>query len=356
MSQKLNSAIAVIGIDIGKNSFHLVGHDRRGAIVLRRKWSRGQVETRLANLPPCLIGMEACVGAHHLSRKLQLLGHDARLMPAKYVRPYSKGQKNDFRDAEAIAEAVQRPTMKFVVTKTAEQLDLQALHRVRERLVSQRTAIINQIRAFLLERGIAVRQGLRFLRAELSEILAKRSDVLSPRMLRVIEDLAGDWRRLDERIEGLSGEIEALAQQDQACLRLMTVPGIGPIISSAMVAAIGTGDVFCKGRDFGAWLGLVPKQISTGDRTILGSISKRGNRYLRALFVQAAWVVLVKLGPKHWERYGLKSWIEAAKKRLHHNVLAIALANKLARIAWAVLNKGRAFACVKTDATASQPA
>jgi len=270
------------------------------------------VETRLAYLPPCLIGMEACVGAHHLSRKLQLLGHYGRLMPAKYVRPYSKGQKNDFRDAEAITEAVQRPTMKFVATKTAEQLDLQALHRVRERLVSQRTAIINQIRAFLLERGIAVRQGLRFLRAELPGILAKRSDVLSPRMLRVIEDLAGDWRRLDERIGGLSGEIEALAQQDQACVRLMTVPGIGPIISSAMVAAIGTGDVFCKGRDFGAWLGLVPKQISTGDRTILGSISKRGNRYLRALFVQAAWVVLVKLGPKHWERYGLKSWIEAA--------------------------------------------
>src|SRR5262249_36447952 len=148
--------------------------------------------------------------------------------------------KNDYRDAEAIAEAVQRPTMKFVATKTADQLDLQALHRVRERLVSQRTGIINQIRAFLLERGIAVRQGLRFLRAELPGLLAKRSDVLSPRMLRVIEDLSGDWRRLDERIDGLSREIEALAQQDQACLRLMTVPGIGPIISSAMVAAIRT--------------------------------------------------------------------------------------------------------------------
>jgi transposase len=356
MSHKLNSAVAVIGIDIGKNSFHIVGQDQRGTIVLRQKWSRGQVEARLANLPPCLIGMEACVGAHHLSRKLQELGHDARLMPAKYVRPYSKGQKNDFRDAEAIAEAVQRPTMKFVATKTAEQLDLQALHRVRERLVSQRTGIINQIRAFLLERGVAVRQGLRFLRAELPGILATRSDVLSPRMLRVVEDLAGDWRRLDTRIEGLSDEIQALAQQDQACVRLMTVPGIGPIISSAMMAAIGTGDAFSKGRDFGAWLGLVPKQISTGDRTILGSISKRGNRYLRALFVQAAWVVLVKVGPKHWERYGLKSWIEAAKKRLHHNVLAIALANKLARIAWAVLHKGRAFECVKTDATASRPA
>jgi transposase len=151
MSQKFSSAIAVVGIDIGKNSFHVVGHHRRGAIVVRQKWSRCQLEARLGNLPPCL------VGAHHLSRKLQLLGHNARLMPAKYVRPYSRGQKNDFRDAEAIAEAVQRPTMKFVATKSADQLDLQALHRVRERLVSQRTGIINQIRAFLLERGVAVR-------------------------------------------------------------------------------------------------------------------------------------------------------------------------------------------------------
>jgi transposase len=351
----LNSQIAVIGIDIGKNSFHVVGQDERGSLVLRQKWSRGQVEARFANLPPCLIGMEACVGAHHLSRKLQAIGHDARLMPAKYVRPYSKGQKNDFRDAEAIAEAVQRPTMKFVATKTADQLDLQALHRVRERLVSQRTGVIDQIRAFLLERGIAVRQGLRFLRTELPTILAMRSDLLSPRMLRLVEDLAGDWRMLDARIEAVSGEIEALARQDQACERLMTVPGIGPIISSAIVAAIGTGDAFSKGRDFSAWLGLVPKQISTGDRTILGSISKHGNRYLRALFVQAAWVVLVKLGKK-WERYGLRSWIEAAKGRLHHNVLAIALANKLARIAWAVLHGGRTFECANIDALSARPA
>ena len=227
---------------------------------------------------------------------------------------------------------------------------------MRERLVSQRTGIINQIRAFLLEREIAVRQGLRFLRAELPDILAKRTDVLSPRMLRIVEDLSRDWRRLDERIEGLSSEIEALARQDQGCARLMSVPGIGPLISTAIVAAIGTGDPFSKGRDFGAWLGLVPKQMSTGDRTILGSISRRGNRYLRTLFVQAAWVVLVKVGPKQWERYGLKSWIEAAKKRLHHNVLAIALANKLARIAWAVLHNGRPFEHVMTNATASRSA
>ena len=341
MSETARTTIAVVGIDIGKNSFHIVGLDQRGAIVLRQKWSRGQVEARFANLPPCLVGMEACVGAHHLSRKLMALGHDARLMPAKYVRPYSKGQKNDFRDAEAIAEAVQRPTMKFVATKTAEQLDLQALHRVRERLIRQRTGIINQIRAFLLERGIAVRQGIRFLRADLPRILAVPSEILSPRMVCVIEDLAGDWRRLDERIEGLSGEIEAIARQEVGCRRLMSVPGIGPIISSAMVAAIGAGEAFSKGRDFAAWLGLVPRQISTGDRTILGKISKRGNRYLRVLFVQAAWVVMIK--PKVWERHGLKSWIEAAKKRLHRNVLVIALANNLARIAWSVLARGRDF-------------
>jgi transposase len=247
MSETVKAAVAVVGIDIGKNSFHVVGPDRRGAIVLRQRWSRGQVASSFANMPPCLIGMEACIGAHHLSRKLQVLGHDARLMPAKYDRPYSKGQKNDFRDAEAIAEAVQRPTMKFVATKSIDQLDLQALHRVRERLVSQRTGIVNQIRAFLLERGIAVRQGPRFLRIELPRLLVGPSDVVSPRMARIVEGLVDDWRRLDERIEGLSREIEAMAGQDAGCERLMSVPGIGPIIASATVAAIGTGDTFSTG-------------------------------------------------------------------------------------------------------------
>src|SRR5262249_43571203 len=193
----------------------------------------------------------------------------------------------------------------------------------------------------LVERGVGGRQGLGLWRAELPRILATPPDVLAPRMVHVIEDLAGDWRRLDERIEALSDEIGAIARRDTGCERLMSVPGIGPIIASATVAAIGTGDTFVKGRDFAAWLGLVPKQISTGDRTILGSISKRGNRYLRVLFVQAAWVVLIRR--KSWERYGLKCWLEAASKRLHHNVLAIALANKLARIAWSVLARGRGF-------------
>lgn len=337
-----------IGLDLAKNVFEVHGVNAQDQVVVRRPLRRNQVSTWFAKLPPCLIGMEACVGAHHLSRKLQAFGHDARLMPAKYVRPYSKGQKNDFRDAEAIAEAVQRPTMKFVATKTADQLDLQALHRVRERLVSQRTGIINQIRAFLLERGVAVRQGIRFLRAELPRILATPPDALSARMAQVISDLAEDWRRLDHRIDDLSNQIAVLARQDAGCERLMSVPGVGPIISSAMVAAIGTGDAFSKGRDFAAWLGLVPKQMSTGDRTILGKISKRGNRYLRVLFVQAAWVVLIK--PSSWERHGLKHWIEAARKRLHRNVLAIALANKLARIAWGVLAGSRTFEASKLQA------
>ena len=350
-----NSKIATtLGIDIGKNSFHLIGLDVRGAIVLRKKLSRAQLEPFLANMSPCLIGMEACVGAHHLSRRLQALGHKAKLMPAKYVRPYSKGQKNDFRDAEAIAEAVQRPTMKFVATKTQDQLDLQAMHRVRSRLVRQRTSVINQIRTFLLDRGVAVRQGQRFLRAELGNILATRTDVLSLPMIHLIEDLALDWRRLDDRIDAISAVIERVAEKDAGCGRLMTVPGIGPIISSATVAAVGNGDAFSKGRDFAAWLGIVPKQFSTGDRTILGSISKQGNRYLRAMFVQAAWVVLIK--PKSWERHGLKPWIEAASKRLHRNVLAIALANKLARIAWAVLAKGRNFEVIAPDEMASPSA
>jgi transposase len=347
-SANRESKIAVIGIDIGKNVFHLIGLDHRGAIVLKRKLSRGQLESFFVNLPPCLIGMEACVGSHHLSRRLIALGHDARLMPAKYVKAFLKGHKNDYRDAEAIAEAVQRPTMRFVATKTVEQLDLQALHRVRSRLVSERTVTVNEIRAFLLDRGIAAAKGIQRLRKSLPDILAQHTDMVLPRMLRIIEALVSDWRRIDERIDEISDEIGALAQEDAPCKRLMTIPGIGPLISSATVATIGGGDMFSKGRDFGAWLGMVPKQLSTGGRTILGRISKRGNSYLRTLFVQAARVVLLKR--TCWERYGLKPWIEAAARRLHPNKLAIALANKLARIAWAVLRHGRNFEVRHADA------
>jgi transposase len=220
-------------------------------------------------------------------------------------------------------------------------MDLLALHRVRSRLVGQRTGVTNQIRGFLIERGITVRQGLMPLRKALPEILSSDSGALSPRMVALIADLAADWRRLDERIATVSADIESLAEQDGSCQRLMTVPGIGPIISSAVVAAIGNGAGFKQGRDFGAWLGLVPRQESTGDRTILGKISKRGNKYLRTLFVQAAHVVLVRR-PGAAMR-GLWPWIVRASKRLHRNMLAIALANKLARIAWAVLARGHAY-------------
>ena len=332
---------ATIGIDIGKNTFHLIGIDDRGCIVLRQKLSRGQLERRFANMPHCVIGMEACAGAHHIGRQLAALGHDVRLMPAKYVKPFLKGHKNDYRDAEAVAEAAVRPTMRFVPLKSDDQLDLQALHRVRSRLISQRTAVINQIRGFLLEHGIAVRQGPAALRLALPDILATRTDVLSPRMGRLIEGLADDWRRIDDRIDVVTSEIVVSTSQMADCHRLLGVPGIGPITASAMVAAIGDGSAFARGRDFGAWLGMTPKQFSTGDRTILGGISKRGNRYLRTLFIQGARAVLLRRDG--WARHGFGPWLEAAAKRLHRNVLAVALANKLARVAWGVLAKGRGY-------------
>jgi transposase len=339
--QSTPSAVATIGIDIGKNVFHLIGLDQRGHVVLQLKTSRAQLDRRLANVPRCLIGMEACSGAHHIGRRLDALGHDVRLIPAQYVKPFLKGHKNDYRDAEAIAEAVQRPTMHFVHLKTPDQMDLLALHRVRSRLVGLRTGVINQIRGFLIERGITVRQGPAPLRKALSNILSSSSGDLSQRIVRLMIDLTEDWRRLDARIATVSADIEALAEQDAPCQRLMTVPGIGPIISSAVVAAIGKGAGFRQGRDFAAWLGLIPRQESTGGRTILGKISKRGNKYLRTLFVQAAHVVLARRPSA--ARQSLWPWIAEASKRLQRNLLAIALANKLARIAWAVLARGREY-------------
>ena len=342
MSRKTDTVVArTIGIDTGKNTLHLIGLDDRGAIVLREKLTRGRIAARLANVPQCLIGIEAGMATHCVARELIALGHDVKQVPPVYAKPFRQGHKNDFRDAHAIAEAVQRPSTRCVPVKTDDQLDLQALHRVRSRLISERTAVINQIRGFLLEHGIPVRQGLRFLRQQLPDILAKRIDVLSSRIIRIIEDLSGDWRRLDERIEHVTEEIEELAHGTESCRQLMTIPGIGPIIASAMVAAIGSGTAFAKGRDFAAWLGLVPKQMSTGDRTILGRISKRGNRYLRTLFMQGARVILLR--PANWAKHSFGPWLTAAAKRLHHNVLATALANKLARIAWTVLAQRRNY-------------
>jgi transposase len=216
-SKSTSTAVAVIGIDIGKNVFHLIGLDKCGGIALKSRLSRNQLDAQLANTPPCLNCMEACNGAHHLSRKLIRLGHDARLMPAKYVKAFLKGNKNDFPDAEAIAEAVQRPTMRFLATKTEDQLDLQALHRVRARLVRERTAVINEVHTFLLEPGIAVAHGYQRLRKALPDILSKRENVLSLRMRHTIEGLCVDWRRLDERIEHVSVVIQALAEDEGPC-------------------------------------------------------------------------------------------------------------------------------------------
>src|ERR1700746_2093579 len=226
MSQKTDAVvISTIGIDTGKNTLHLVGLDDQGTIVLREKLSRSRIVSRLANGPRCLLGIEAGMGTPYLARELIALGHDVRQVPPVYARPFRQTHKNDFRDAYAIAEAVRRPSTRCVPVKTDDQLDLQALHRVRSRLISERTAVINQIRGFLLERGIPVRQGLRFLR-QLPEILAKRIDVLSPRMIRIVEDLSGDWRRLDERIDCVTEEIEVLAHGTESCRQLKTVPGL----------------------------------------------------------------------------------------------------------------------------------
>ena len=333
--------LASIGIDIGKEVFHVVGFGADGKIAFRRKIKRLALIETFRRLPPSVVGMEACLSARFVSRALRQLGHQPRIIPAIYVKPFVKGQKNDYNDAEAIAEAALRPNLRVVREKTQDQLDLQALHRVRSRLVSRRTATINQIRAFLIEQGIAVRAGARALRNSLMAILENRQDDISPRMRGLIAGLYEDWLRLDERIETIAGEIETIGEKEASCRRLTSVPGIGPLISTAVVAAIGTGEAFERGRDFGAWLGLVPRQYSTGGRSILGRISKRGSKYLRTLFIQAAKVILMR--PHNWQRFSFGTWLLNAAPRLHRNKLATALANKLARIAWSVLHNENIF-------------
>jgi transposase len=340
--------LASIGIDIGKEVFHVVGFSTDGKIAFRRKIKRLALVETFRRLPPSVVGMEACLSAHFVSRALRQLGHQPRIIPAIYVKPFVKGQKNDYNDAEAIAEAALRPNLRVVREKTQDQLDLQALHRVRSRLVSRRTATINQIRAFLIEQGIAVRTGARALRNSLLAILENRQDEISPRMRGLIAGLYEDWLRLDERIETIAGEIETIGEKEASCRRLITVPGIGPLISTAVVAAIGAGEAFERGRDFGAWLGLVPRQYSTGGRSILGRISKRGSKYLRTLFIQAAKVILMR--PHNWQRFSFGTWLLNAAPRLHRNKLATALANKLARIAWSVLRNENTFDAPRYEA------
>jgi transposase len=330
--------IAVLGIDLGKNSCSIVGFDDGGAVVLRRRMHREGVIKLAGKLRPCVVAMEACCGAHHLGRVLRAQGHEVRLMSPEYVRPYVKSQKNDDRDAEAIAEAATRPTMRFVELKSEEQLDMQTLHRARDRLVGERTALINQLRAVLLERGITVAQGRRKLERHLAGLDAQGG--LSQRMRVLIEDMRLQWCELDRRIAELDKELTEWVRNEEAARRLMTIPGIGVLNATALIAAIGQGESFARGRDLAAWLGLVPRQLTTGGRPRLVGISKRGNKYLRKLLIHGARAALPTLLESPTS---LGAWLRGLMTRMHKNAVVVALANKLARLAWAVLRHGETF-------------
>ncbi len=326
----------IIGIDLGKTVFHLIAMRPDGAIFTKKRLSRPQLIAFMSNTPPSVVAMEASCGAHYLGRLLVSQGHEVKLIPAQFVRPFVKSQKNDYVDAEAIAEAAQRPTMRFVPIKTEDQLDLQAIHRVRERLVERRTAVINQFRAFLLERGIVVRTGRECLLRRMPEVLATAEAQLAPRMFRLLTSVVAEWRAIETEIAEMDREIGMIASTDEACVRLQTVPGIGPLIATAVVAAVGNGAAFSRGREFAAWLGLVPRQASTGGKTKLLGISKHGNTYLRWLFIHGGRSVQHRVSR---EPHAFGRWLTELESRTHSNVAGVAMANKLARIAWVVLNR-----------------
>ena len=338
--------IAVLGVDLGKNSCSIVGLDASGAVVLRRRMRREGIIKLAAKLKPCVVAMEACCGAHHLGRVLRAQGHEVRLMSPEYVRPYVKSQKNDDRDAEAIAEAATRPTMRFVQLKSEQQLDMQTLHRARDRLVGERTALINQLRAVLLERGITVAQGRRELERHLAGTDAQGG--LSQRMRGLIEDMRAQWCELDRRIAELDKELAEWTRNEEAARRLMTIPGIGVLNATALIAAIGQGESFARGRDLAAWLGLVPRQVTTGGKPRLVGISKRGNKYLRKLLIHGARAALPTLLESPTS---LGAWLRGLMARMHKNAAVVALANKLARMAWAVIRHGKTFS-IAVSATA----
>jgi transposase len=286
----MTNSIKVIGIDLGKNWFHAVGIDHGGKPVLRRKVGRLQLSVSewAAQLPTCWVAMESCPGSQHWGRRFAALGHDVRIIPAQFVKPYLKSNKNDFNDAEAIAEAATRATMRCVPLKSHDQLELQAIHRVRARFIAERTAAVNQMRAFLLERGITVPVGRTVFARRIGEILEDAENGVSVRMRELLHRLRQRWLLLDNDIKQLTDDLSRLAGESELCQRACTVPGVGPIVSTAMIAAVGNAQMFRRGRDMAAWLGLVPRQFSTDGRTTLGTISKRGNSYLRQLLIQGA--------------------------------------------------------------------
>jgi transposase len=332
--------IRSVGIDLGKTTFHLVALGAAGKVLVRKKFTQRQLLTYTANMPASLVGLEACSGAHFLGRELRKQGHDVRLIAAQFVKPFVKSNKNDFVDAEAIAEAVERKNMRFVPIKTDDQLDLQAIHRVRDRLITRRTAVINQLRAFLLERGMIFAKTPAKLRIEMPGVLEDADNGLTPLMRSLIDGLWGEWKTVEQQIEGLSDELERIATSDAGCIRIQKIPGIGPVVATAIVAAIGNGAAFRKGREFSAWLGIVPKQFSTGGKARLLGISKRGNTYLRKILIHGARAAVLRIKR---DRVPIGAWMDALERRAHRNVLIVAMANKLARIAWAVLSGGEEY-------------
>jgi transposase len=342
--------IAVLGIDLGKNSCSVVGLDSTGAVIKRRRMRPESLAAFTEKLPACIVAMEACCGAHHLGRIMSSQGHQVRLMSPEYVRPYVKAQKNDDRDAEAIAEAATRPTMRFVELKSESRLDVQTLHRARDRLVGERTALINQLRAVLLERGVTIPQGRRKLEQHLHAMTASDDDhSLSPRVRRLIDDMRAEWLELDRRIAAFDNEFAAYARSDADARRLATIPGIGVLNATALLAAIGDGQTFARGRDLAAWLGLVPRQVTTGGKPRLVGITKRGNKYLRKLLIHGARAALPSLATSATP---LGGWLRALMQRVHKNAAVVALANKLARIVWAVLRRGKEFNAAAVTAMA----
>ncbi|MCP5357611.1 MAG: IS110 family transposase [Pseudomonadales bacterium] len=328
--------ISAVGIDLAKNVFQVHGADKHGRPALRRSLSRSKVLVFFAKLPRCLIGMEACSSSHYWARELSALGHEVKLMPPQYVKPYVKTNKNDVADAEAICEALVRPTMRFVEIKTPDQQAMMLIHREREGAVKDRTALINRLRATLAEFGFAIPVGpsrmQHWFRNEYGCVEHKCSDLLKRHVMKMRQRLES----IEQHIASLDTEIDQSSRRNDACARLETVPGIGRLTASALVASIGQGQTFKSGRQFAAWLGLVPKQNSSGGKQRLQGISKRGDGYLRRMLIHGARAVIRHMNPKR----DITAWLLKLSARAHRNVVIVALANKLARIAWALLSKG----------------
>lgn len=335
-AKKEDGELKVLGIDLAKQSFQLHGVDEHGHVVLRKKLSRSQLRTFVANLPPCLIGLEACGGAHYWVRELTKLGHNVRMIAPQFVKPYVKSNKNDAVDAEAICEAVQRPSMRFVPSKSIEQQDMQSLHRIRSQLVARRTAQTNQVRGLLLEYGLIIPVGINHVRKALPSILEDADNALSGLFRELLNELYEELVHLDKRIQTLEQKLVTLSVHNEDCKRLLTIPGIGLLTATALIAAIADISVFKNGRELAAWLGLVPKQHSTGGKQTLLGISKRGDSYLRTLLIHGGRSV-VRVAHKHQDKRN--RWIGDIKQRRGENISNVAVANKNARIVWALLTR-----------------